>query len=87
MKYGRKDSNQAEIVEALEKVGCEVTDMSQAGNGFPDLICTRAGIHYLIEIKTTKGKLRQSQVDFHAKHKPVYTVRNVDEALIAVGLK
>jgi len=82
----RKDSNQNEIVEALEQAGCAVTDMSTAGDGFTDLLVTRAGVHYLVEVKSGTGKLNQLQIDFHTKHKPVYTVRSVDEALRVVGL-
>jgi Holliday junction resolvase len=83
----RKDQNQNDIVAALERAGCAVTDMSGAGLGFPDLFVTRAGTHYLIEIKFNRGKLRPSQVEFHAKHAPVYTARSVDQALEIVGLK
>ena len=82
----RKDSNQNEIVLALEKAGCAVTDMSTAGEGFPDLIVSRAEVHYLVEVKSDFGKVNQLQVDFHTKHYPVYIVRSVDEALRVVGL-
>ena len=88
MRYAsKKDANQNEIVRVLEKAGCAITDLSGVGEGVTDILCTRAGIHYLIEIKSAKGKLRDSQVDFHAKHHPVYTVRTIDQALRAVGLK
>ena len=82
----RKDANQNEIVEALEKAGCAVTDMSTAGSGFTDLLVTRAGVHYLVEIKTDSGKLNTFQEAFHLKHAPVCTVRTVAEAFRAVGL-
>ena len=82
----RKDSNQNDIVEALEQAGCAVADMSTAGDGFTDLLVTRAGVHYLVEIKTDSGKLNPLQEAFHVKHAPVHTVRTVAEAFQAVGL-
>jgi hypothetical protein len=85
-KYGKKDANQNPIVDALEKAGCSVTDMSEFGDGFSDLFVTRARVHYLIEIKTDRGKLTDPQIRFHVKHDPVFTVRTIDEAFRAVGL-
>ena len=86
-RYNRKkDSNQNSIVTALERAGCAVTDKSTAGEGFPDIICSRAGHHYLLEIKSSRGKLTAPQVEFHKKHTPVHIVRTIDEALRAVGL-
>jgi len=81
------DNNQSEIISALEKSGCNVTDMSGAGNGFVDLFITRAGIHYIVEVKSRYGTLTPAQVEFHAKHQPAHTVRSVQESLIAVGLQ
>ena len=87
-RYARKvDTAQAGIITALEKVGCNVTDMSRAGNGFADLFITRAGIHYIVEVKSRYGTLTPAQVEFHAKHQPVHTVRNEIQALAAVGLR
>jgi Holliday junction resolvase len=83
----RKDENQNEIVDALEMAGCAVTDLSRAGDGVTDLLVTRAGKHYLIEVKSRRGKLRASQDEFRVKHDPVYLVRSVDQALKTVGLR
>ncbi len=86
-RYARRvDTNQRDIIAVLEKVGCAVTVMSRAGDGFTDLFITRAGIHYILECKSRWGKLTQPQIDFHAKHQPVHIVRNEIEALEAVGL-
>ena len=82
----RVDNNQAEIARALAFAGCNVTDMSGAGNGFGDLFVTRAETHYILECKGRYGKLTPAQVRFHAKHQPVHVVRSIDEALAAVGL-
>jgi Holliday junction resolvase len=86
-RYARKvDTAQAGIIAALEKVGCNVTDMSGAGNGCPDLFVTRAGTHYVLEVKSPTGKLTPAQVEFHDKHQPVHLVRTEIEALASVGL-
>ena len=82
----RKDAIQNEIVSALEKVGCEVTDLSTTGDGVTDLLVTRARVHYLVEVKSKHGKLTDPQIRFHVKHDPVSIVRTIDEALRAVGL-
>ena len=85
-RYARKvDSNQAAIVAALRWAGCDVTVMSAVGHGMSDLLVTRAGLNYLIETKTEKGKLTTAQIKFHAKHN-VHIVRSRIQALEAVGL-
>ena len=86
-KYAKKvDANQPAIIDALTYAGCNVTDMSAAGNGYPDLFVTRAGVHYILECKSSTGTLTTAQEVFHAKHQPVHTVRTPEEALKAVGL-
>lgn len=86
-KYARRvDNVQREIIVALTVAGCNVTNMSRAGDGFPDLFVTRAGIHYILETKARYGKLTDAQIRFHVKHQPVHTVRTPEEALKAVGL-
>ena len=86
-KYARRvDACQSEIIDALVYAGCNVTDMSGAGNGFTDLFVTRADIHYILECKSSTGKLTTPQALFHVKHQPVHTVRTPEEALKAVGL-
>ena len=77
---------QYEIVSALLLSGCNVTDMSVVGSGFTDLFITRAGVHYILEIKGRYGKLTHAQKLFHAKHKPVHIVMTPEQALKAVGL-
>ncbi len=85
-RYARRvDANQSVIVAALRQVGCEVTVMSAAGHGMSDLVVTRAGLNYLIETKTAKGKLTPAQIKFHAKHH-VQIARTRIQALEAVGL-
>ena len=57
MKYRRRqDANQAMITRSLELAGYHVTDLSLVGDGIPDLLCTRAGQCFLVEIKNKEGR-------------------------------
>ena len=79
------DSNQPEIVLALEKIGCSVYDASKFGGGFPDLVVGYRGVVCLMEIKMPKGRMRKSQTEFHESwrgHSCV--VRSPTEAIEAV---
>jgi hypothetical protein len=84
------DSNQAEIVAALRKAGCEVLSLAAVGNGCPDLlILAPDGELKLVELKDgnkppSKQKLTPHQVAFH-KRWPVSVVTNWAEALNVVA--
>lgn len=82
-----RDRNQREIVDALERIGCSVVDLSAAGvAGLPDLLVGRHGRTLLLEVKTPIGKLRPAQTEFFETWRgtPPRVVRSVDEALRAV---
>ena len=89
----RIDSNQNEIVEALRKAGCSVCVLSNVGKGCPDLAVGRQGVTYMLEVKDgrkppSKQRLTEDEQAWHdawCGHAAV--VKNVDEALVAVGLK
>ena len=87
-----KDANQDEIIEALRKAGVSVTPTSQAGEGFPDIVCGRAGTNYLLEIKDgnkppSAQKLTPKQRKWHKQWKGSASIVNsVETALKAVGL-
>ena len=96
--YSRRDENQAEIVEALRGIGCEVEDCADVGAiipGYPDL--TVSGLHRklmipytaLIEVKTEKGEIRKGQIDFHRRHQngACFIVRTIQEALVIFGVE
>lgn len=90
-KYARRvDANQSDIVDALRAVGCFVHDCSAIGDGFPDLLCARAGRLWLVEVKDgskppSERRLTPAQHEFHqlllAAGVTVYVVKSVDEAL------
>ena len=73
----RRDSNEAEIIQALRAVGCLVWQVS--GAGLPDLLCLTPRGHYVpLEVKTAKGTLTKVQ---QQQANPWPVVRSVDEAI------
>ena len=92
-RYGNKvDANQGVIVAALRAVGVKVHVTSDLGDGFPDLVCYRAGFGVrLLEVKDgdkppSKRRLTEEQCRF-AKDFPVDPVNSVAEALAVFGLE
>ena len=86
--YHKPDKNQTEIIHALQRAGCTVTDTSSIGGGFPDLAVGRQGVNYLLEVKNPKGRNRvdEKQIDFHITWQgQIVVVRSAEEALQAVG--
>lgn len=89
----KTDRNQAEIVEALRAVGCTVQPLHTVGQGCPDLLVGRADQDFLLEVKDgllppSGRKLTPDQVQWHSlwRGRPVAVVKNVKEALEAVGV-
>jgi hypothetical protein len=83
---GKADANQAQITAAFRKAGVPFWNLSSVGGGCPDL-CARArnGSYVFLEVKTATGKLRPSQAAIQDTWR-VVIVRNVEEALKAVGI-
>lgn len=83
----KADANQAEITLALRAAGVPYWDLSSVGGGCPDLLTrTKAGEYLFLEVKTKAGKLRPAQVEA-AQIWNVRVVRDVEEALLAVGVR
>lgn len=79
----RSDGNCAEIVRALRKAGASVELIDRP----VDVLAGFRGANYLMEIKTTRGKLRTSQRAFMDGWRGVVSVvRSVDEALKVIGV-
>lgn len=87
------DRNQKQIVEALRAAGASVHLMNDAGNGAPDLLCGFRGTDFKIEIKhpdrvyAKEPEKRQAEWQAKWQGQPTITVRNIDQALIAIGAK
>jgi hypothetical protein len=77
------DSNQAEIVEALRKLPCEVLSLGSLGGGAPDLLVSFRNRLILLEVKPPGEKQNAAQIKF-AERWPVAVVRSGPEAVLAV---
>jgi len=85
-RISKVDQNQREIVEALRAVGASVHPTHVVGGGFPDLAVGYRGQTFLLEVKMPGAELNEKERtwhDFWWGH--VAVVRNVDEALAAIG--
>jgi len=59
----KRDSNEREIITALEAIGCKVFQVSD--DGIPDLlVLSPAGNWLVIEVKSAGGKLTEKQETF-----------------------
>ena len=92
-KYGKVDDNQTAIVRGLRQAYCNVLSLAAVGDGCPDLLVysRSTGLLYLCEVKDgdkypSQRKLTPDQVDFIDAGWPVHVVKNLDEALKAVGV-
>ena len=86
------DSNQAEIVAALRKLGCSVQSLATIGDGCPDILVGFRGFNYLMEIKDgelapSKKKLTLDELAWHlCWDGRVAVVENLSDALKVIGL-
>jgi len=91
MRAAKIDRNQPEIVKALRKVGASVQHLHEVGAGCPDLLVGFRYENYLLEVKDgekvpSAQQLNADQEEWHRKwFGRVAVVRNVDEALQAIG--
>lgn len=71
VRFGRVDANQKTIVAWLREIpGVSVHILSDAGDGFPDLVIGYRGVNYLVELKDgakskSAQKLTPDQVEWH----------------------
>jgi hypothetical protein len=89
-RYGKRDGNQTEIINALRFRGCSVLDMADLGNGRPDLLVGyRHRVNRLIEVKMPGEDCTPDQKDWFSswKGESVMIVQSIDEALLIMGIK
>jgi hypothetical protein len=87
MKYGnKKDANHAVIIQAFEKFGCPVLDLSSMGCGVPDLLISCRSELHLVDIKNLqtgygrKGlNKRQQKWALEWQGGPVYLIHSIEE--------
>lgn len=72
----RRDANEQALVAGWRAIGAQVWFVS--GKGLPDVLVRFRGVLHAFEIKTAKGKLRDTQGEF-----PV--IRTMEDALQAIG--
>lgn len=81
----KRDTNEREIVATLTQVGATVQKLS--AKGCPDLLVGFKGQNFLMEIKTTKGKLTPDEAVWHDNWRGhVAIIRSSDEALELLGI-
>lgn len=78
----RRDSNEKEVVRALEKIGCSVLRLDDF-----DLLVGYRGRDFKIEVKSEKGTKTESQVEMieNWRGSPLYIVRSIDQAIALVS--
>jgi Holliday junction resolvase len=80
------DSNQTQIVSALEAAGATVQSLAAIGKGCPDILAAFRGDMWLMEIKHGKGKTNELQKKWHIEwNAPVHVVYGPEEALKVIG--
>jgi hypothetical protein len=87
------DSNHADIVKALRKVGAFVQSLATVGDGCLDLLVAYQGHWHVIEIKDgtkppSQRRLTPDQVRWISvldTRAPVYVVKSVDEAIACLN--
>lgn len=80
----RTDANQREIVQALRDAGRTVEVISDVGRGVPDLLVSRGGVNYLLEVKAPGAKLTPDEERWHSDWRgQVAIVRTAQEAIEA----
>lgn len=90
-KFARQqDANHIPMVEAYEKLGVCVLDLSRVAEltrpGCPDLLCSLHGYTWLSEVKIDTGEMNPAQVSFVSWWKgPVRIVRTIDDVIAVVA--
>jgi Holliday junction resolvase len=88
-KYNAKvDSNQSEIVKAFRNLGFSVFLTHTLGRGFPDIVASKQGLNFLIEIKDgslppSKRKLTPAEQEFKDSWRGQYDIiESIDDVVL-----
>jgi hypothetical protein len=82
LKARRTDNNQAEIVDALRKVGASVAITSRLGDGFPDIVVGYMGQNAMAEIKDGNAGLTEDEMKFFQDWRGnLRILRSVEDAM------
>lgn len=83
-RLGRRDENEAPIVQALRAFGASVEYIGR--KGVPDLLVGFRGSIYLLEVKRPGESLRPDQETWHRawQGKPPVVVDSPEAALVAI---
>ena len=82
------DSNQAQIIADLKKIGVSVLNLSRVGGGCPDILVGWQGKNILIEIKTAKGDLNDLQIEFFEQWKgQKFVCKSINEIIEIINNK
>lgn len=75
----RTDANHQEILDALRAIGCCAWSTHQIGGGFPDIVASRAGETWCLEVKDgslppSARRLTRDELRFAATWRGKYAV-------------
>ena len=88
MRAANVDKNQKSILKHFRFLGASVTHLHSVGGGVPDLLVGYNGVNYMVEVKTSKGKLNEKQVEyFNNWNGQVCVIRTNKEVEELLGLK
>jgi len=78
------DSNQQAIINAFEKAGYHVVDLSAVGAGCPDLLISKLDRAFFVEVKNKEGRNRftKPQIEFISRTDiTTYLAHSVDDVI------
>ena len=81
----KRDSNEAQIVDALRRVGAFV--MRASIDGGPDLLVLWRGTVHLVECKAPTGPPTAAQIRTAGEGWPIATVRSPQDVLSMLGVR
>lgn len=87
MRAKKVDGTHNAIVTALRNAGVRVFDSSALGRGFPDLVCSYGGFTALVEAKSERGRIRDTQKSFKRDWLGIVIVAKTGEEAVSEFFK